>query len=117
MDKPIELVKRNCYWPRMTNWITDSVRFCHSCRHNISVRHKKYRLLQPLKTPYTRWVSVSTDYIVQPPEYRGDTQICIVMYRFIKIAHSIPLKERATATVIAKAFLDKVWKFHALQRK
>lgn len=34
--------------------------------------------------------------------------------RFIKMAHFIALKERVTASDIAKAFLKNVWKIHGL---
>lgn len=64
IDKTMELVQRNFYWPQMTNWVTDYIRSCDECQHNKSVRHKNYGLLQPLETPYAPWVSVSTDFIV-----------------------------------------------------
>lgn len=31
IDKTIELVQRNFYWPAMTNWITDYVQSCDNC--------------------------------------------------------------------------------------
>ena len=50
--KRIELVTRNVYWEKLTNWIKDYVRSCDECQHNKSPRHEKYRLLQPLEVPY-----------------------------------------------------------------
>lgn len=113
----MELVQRNFYWPHMTEWITDYVGSCDECQNNKSIQHKKYGLLQPLKTRYDRWTSVSTNFMVQLPESWGSTQICVIVDRFAKMGHFILLRENATASDIAWAFLDNVWNFPSLPQK
>jgi hypothetical protein len=54
------------------------------------------------------------DFIVALPESEGHTQILVVVDRFTKMAHFIPLKENATASDCAKAFLHNIWKIHGL---
>ena len=85
----IELVTRNCYWEKLTDWINDYVRSCDECQHNKSPRHAKYGLLQPLEVPYAASTSISTDFITQLPESQGYTQRMVEVDHFTKMAHFI----------------------------
>src|SRR5205807_4105841 len=44
----------------------------------------------------------------------GFHQIMVVVDRFTKMAHFIPLNENATASDVAKSFLKEIWKQHGL---
>ena len=113
-EKTIELVTRNFYWEKLTDWINDYVRSCDECQHNKSPRHKKYGLLQPLEVPYAAWTSILVDFITQLPESLGKTQIMVVVDRFTKMADFIGLETGATARDVADTFLKEVWKLHGL---
>ena len=113
-EKTIELVTRNLYWEKLTDWINDYVRSFDECQHNKSPRHAKYGLLQPLEVPYAAWTSISTDLITQLPESQGCTQIMVVVDRFTKMAHFIGLETDATAKDVADTFLRDVWRLHGL---
>ena len=41
MDKTMEIVDRNFYWPEMANNIEDYVRSCEDCQKNKASRHKR----------------------------------------------------------------------------
>jgi len=88
-EKTIQLVLRNFYWEKLTEWINDYVWSCDECQHNKSPRHAKYGLLQPLEVPYAAWTSISADFITQLPESQGQTQIMVVVDRFTKMADFI----------------------------
>ena len=113
-EKTIELVTRNFYWEKLADWINDYVRSCDECQHNISPRHTKYGLLQPLEVPYAAWTSISVDFITQLPESQGKMQIMVVVDRFTKMAHFIGLETNATARDVADTFLKDVWKLQGL---
>jgi len=113
-EKTIGIVTRDFYWKGLGDWIRDYVRSCHECQHSKSPRHAKYGLLQPLEVPYAAWSSISTDFITQPPELQGKTQIMVGVDRFTKMAHFIGLHENATAKDFADTFLREVWKLHGL---
>ena len=67
-EKTIELVTRNFYWEKLTDWINDYFRSCDECQHNKTQRHTKYGLLKPLEVRYAAWTSISVDFITQLPE-------------------------------------------------
>src|SRR5437588_11683706 len=90
------------------------VRTCDTCQRNKSRRHAKYGLLQPLDVLYAPWKSILVDFIVVLPESERKTQIIVVVDRFTKMAHFVPLLETATATDVARAFTQEIWKIHGL---
>ena len=54
------------------------------------------------------------DWIVDLPESNGYTQIWVIVDRFTKMAHLIPLPTKVSAKDIAKIFLKAIWKTHGL---
>ena len=113
-EKTIELVTRNFYWEKLTDWINDYVRSCDECQPNKSPRHTKYGLVQPLEVPYAAWTSISVDFITQEPESQGKTKIMVIVDWFTKMAHFIGLETNATARDVADSFPKEVWKLHGL---
>ena len=112
--KTLELITRSFFWPKMDEWIRNYIRTCDTCQRNKSSRHAQYGLLQPLDTPYAPWRSISVDFIVALPESEGMNQIMVVVDRFTKMGHFIPLKGESSAKDCADAFLKNVWKLHGL---
>jgi len=113
-EKTLEIIKRDFYWKRITDWINDYVRSCTTCQQAKAPRQARFELLSPLQMPYTAWSSTSIDFITQLPNSAGYTQIMVVVDRFTKMAHFIGLQENATAKEMAEAFLKEVWKLHEL---
>ena len=73
-----------------------------------------YGELEQLEVPYRPWSSISMDWIIELPESDGFTQIWVVVDRFTKMAHLIPLPTNTKATDLAKVFLKEIWKHHGL---
>ena len=65
MDKTMELVDRNFYWPEMAEDIEDYVRSCEDCQKNNASRHKRHGALHLLELSYAPWVAISMDFITQ----------------------------------------------------
>ena len=71
MDKTMELVDRNFYWPEMAKDIEDYVRSCEDCQRNKASRHKRHGALHPLELSYAPWDAISMDFITQLPKSDG----------------------------------------------
>ena len=71
MDKTLEMVDQNFYWPEMAKDIEDYVRSCVDCQKNKALRHKRHGTLHPLELSYAPWDSISMDFITQLPKSEG----------------------------------------------
>ena len=117
MDKTTELIRRNFWWPSMIKEIEEYVKSCPDCQKNKAKRHKQYGLLSPLELPYAPWQSIAMDFITDLPLSNGCTELWVVIDRFTKMAHFIPLKENAkTAADLARRFAKEIWRLHGLPR-
>ena len=54
------------------------------------------------------------DFIVALPESEGFNQIMVVVDRFTKMGHFIPLRGESSAKDCADAFLKNIWRLHGL---
>jgi len=112
-DKTIELVRRNFWWPKMNERIIDFVRSCPKCQKNKVARHQPYGLTSPLELPYAPWQSIAMDFITELPVSDGCDQLWVVIDRFTKMAHFVPLRrEGKTAKDLATIFAREIWRFH-----
>jgi len=112
-DKTIELIRRNFWWPKMNERIIDFVRSCLECQQNKASQHRPYGLSSPLELPYAPWQSIAMDFITELLLSEGCDQLWVVIDRFTKMAHFIPLKEKAVAD-LTKIFAREIWRFHGL---
>jgi len=112
-DKTIELIRRNFWWPKMNERIIDFVRSCPECQQNKATRHQPYGLSSPLELPYAPWQSIAMDFITELPLSEGCDQLWVIIDRFTKMVHFLPLRDK-TAADLAIIFGREVWKHHGL---
>jgi len=108
-ERTLELLSRNFYW---TNMERDIRKYCSeydNCQRTEAPRHAKHRLLHPLELACKPWTHISADFITDLPESEGATINLVVVDRFTKMAHFIPIKKKDSPTV-ARAYLENVWK-------
>jgi len=110
-DRTMELISRNFYRPKMEDDVRQYCNECNICQRTKAPRHAKQGLLHPLELPSKPWTHISTAFITDLPESLGYTKILVVVDRFTKMAHFIPLSKKDSPTV-AKAYLENVWKYH-----
>ena len=110
----MKLITRNYYWHDLEKWVRNYVRTCDACQRNKTARSKKYGPLKPLDIPYRPWEHIPMDFITDLPKVGGYEQIWVVVDRFSKIAHFIPLKNRQAGN-LAKTFVREIWRLHGLQ--
>ena len=114
-DKTIELIRPNFWWPKMNERIIDFVRSCPEYQQNKASRHQPYGLSFPLELPYAQWQSIAMDFITELPIFDDCDQLWVVIDRFTKMAHFLPLrKEGKMAANLAVTFAREVWKYHGL---
>jgi len=114
-DKTIELIRRYFWWPKINERIIDFVRSCPECQQNKASRHQPYGLSSPLELPYTPWQSIAMDFITELPVSDDCDQLWVIIDRFTKMVHFLPLKrEEKTAADLAVVFAREIWRYHGL---
>jgi len=98
----------------MEEHITEYVPSCDICQRNKVIRPKKYGLLEPLEVLMRPWTAISMDFIVGLPKAEGYTRICVIVDRFSKKAHFIPLKTEENIKELALTFVKEIWRLNGL---
>lgn len=77
---------------------------------------KSLVLLQPLPISETIWQNISINFIEGLPQSHNKSVIMVMVDKLSKYAHFISLKHPYTATSVAQAFLDNIYKLHGLSQ-
>ena len=113
--KMIELVRRNFFSPQVDHWIEDYVCWCPDCQKNKAAHHTHCRVLHPLELAYKPWDTVSVDFIADLPVSNVCSSIWVVVDRFTKMSHCIPLKDgEKKAPDLVRIFLRERWRHHGI---
>lgn len=109
-------VSRNFSWPGMKKLIRKFVAECDICQRNRYEAILPPGLLQPNKIPDAAWLDISMDFIEGLPKSGGKTVILVVVDRFTKYAHFLPLSHPYSAAIVAEAFIQGVFKLHGMPK-
>jgi hypothetical protein len=78
---------------------------------------KPVGLLQPLSIPDWKWEDISMDFIVGLPSIACKVEsIWVIVDRFTKSAHFIPVHTRFTAEKYAKIYIDRILCLHGVPK-
>jgi hypothetical protein len=94
--------------------IQSFVQACVVCQQAEPDRAKYPGLLQPLHVPSASWEVVPMDFVEGLPKLASANAILVVVDKFSKIGHFIPLRHPFTAATVAKVFRDNVYPYHGL---
>uniref|UniRef100_A0A8C5LPA6 Gypsy retrotransposon integrase-like protein 1 n=1 Tax=Leptobrachium leishanense TaxID=445787 RepID=A0A8C5LPA6_9ANUR len=114
IQKTTELIKRTFWWPNMDLDIYNYVKHCVTCIRSKDMHTKPQGLLQPLPVPSKPWADIALDFIVDLPFSQMYNTILVVIDRFTKMAHFIPIKGLPSAKITAKLFLKEIFRIHGL---
>lgn len=101
-------------WPGMKQGVKDFVSACSICKQAKSEHVKYSGLLQPLPIQKQAWQMVPLDFIEGLPRSSNYNCIMVVMDKFSRYAHFVPLAHPFTAFHIAQAYIINVFKLHGL---
>lgn len=103
-------------WPNLKQTVQQFVQQCEICQQ-AKVEHTKIpRLLQPLPVPSQAWEVISLDFIEGLPVSDRYNTILVVVDKFSKYGHFIPIHHPYIILQIARVFLDNVYKLHGLPK-
>lgn len=103
-------------WSNLCSSIQEFVQQCLICQQAKHELCKSPGLLQPLPIPQGVWQDISLDFIEGLPLSDSKNVILVVVDRFTKFAHFIPLKHPYTAQHVASVFLDRVASIYGLPK-
>lgn len=109
-----QCIKQLFAWPKLKESVKQYVQACAMCQQ-AKVEHMKLPgLLQPLLVPTDTWSIVSMDFIEGLPNSHNKIVIMVVIDKFSKYAHFLPLAHPFTALQVAQCYLNQVYKLHGL---
>lgn len=101
-------------WPHLKQDVDAYVKQCSICQQ-AKVEHVKLPgLLNPLPIPTQPWSIISMDFVEGLPVSGSYNSILVVIDKYSKYGHFIPLKHPYTAPHIAQVFVDNIYKLHGL---
>lgn len=90
------------------------VQKCDVCQ-TMKLEHVPYPgLLQPLGIPDQAWSQISMDFVEGLPLLEGKSIILVVVDRFTKYAHFLPMSQPINAETVATLFMENVYKLRGL---
>jgi hypothetical protein len=101
-------------WPGLKLAVQEFVQQCVVCQQAKHENCKPPGLLQPLKIPQGAWQEILMDFIEGLPKSAGHEIILVIVDRYTKYAHFIPLKHPYSAHSVAKAVFNNVVKLHGM---
>lgn len=107
-------IKAIFYWSKMKFDVISLVQQCQVYARCKSDLGPYPGLLQPLPIPNQARSHISMDFIEGLSRSWGKNVTLVVVDRFTKYSHFIALSHPFTAQVVAKAFLDVIYKLHGL---
>lgn len=101
-------------WPKMKEHIRQYVQSCTTCQQAKPERIKYPGLLEPRPLPEGAWQVVTMDFIDGLPQSNRFNCILVVVDKFTRYAHFLPLSHPFTVAKVAHSYLDNVYKLHGL---
>ncbi|KAE8690574.1 hypothetical protein F3Y22_tig00110894pilonHSYRG00006 [Hibiscus syriacus] len=97
---------------RMKIMTQEHIKQCDICQRTKVEHIPKPGLLQPISVPNNAWEVITMDFIEELPPSTKYKCILVVIDKFTKYAHFLPLSHPYTVVEVAKVYLDQVYKLH-----
>jgi hypothetical protein len=101
-------------WNGMKSIVHTFIKACLICQQAKHDRSKYAGLLQPLPIPEGASQNVSIDFVEGLPQSRHVNCILVVVDKFTRYAHFLPLKHPYTTSSVAKLYLDQIYKLYGM---
>lgn len=107
-------IKQLFAWPKMKETIRSYIQSYEVCQQAKTERIKLPGLLQPLPVPDQAWSIVSMDFVEGLPISHRFNAILVVIDKFTKYGHFVPLPHPFTALQVAQLYMDHIYRLHGL---
>ena len=101
-------------WKGMKHAVKEFVTSCLTCQRAKPDRARLPGLLQPLPVPSAAWQILSMDFVEGLPRSHHANCILVIIDSFTKYAHFLALSHPFSAAMIAKEFLNQVYRLHGM---
>jgi hypothetical protein len=98
----------------MKTVVHEFVKSCITCEQAKPDRSRYPGLLQPLSVPEGVWKVITMDFVEGLPLSSYANYILVVVDKFTKFIHLLPLKHPFTSASVPKLFLDSVYRLHGI---
>jgi hypothetical protein len=111
-------LKSRYWWYGMKRSIAEYVALCDNYQRVEAERQRLVGLLQPLKIPQLKWEEISMVFIVElPTTQSGYDSIWVIVDRFLKVAHFIPVKTTYKGAKLAELYIARIVCLHGVPKK
>ncbi|KAL0148225.1 hypothetical protein M9458_056457 [Cirrhinus mrigala] len=114
ISRTLHLLKNSFWWPSMTKDTTTFIKSCQVCAQSKTPKELPSGLLQRLPIPQRPWSHLSIDFVTDLPSSNEFTTVLVIIDRFSKSCHLIPLKGLPTAMETALALFNHVFRVYGL---
>ncbi|WVZ84759.1 hypothetical protein U9M48_031750 [Paspalum notatum var. saurae] len=114
-NKMYQDLKQKFWWTRMKREIAKYVSECDVCQRVKANHLKPAGMLQPLAVPAWNWEDIHMDFIVGLPRTsKGYDSIWVIIDRFTKSAHFIPVKTTYRTKQYAELYISRIVSLHGV---
>jgi transposase InsO family protein len=100
----------------MKQSIRKQVQSCLVCQQAKPERVCYLGLLQPLPVPNHAWEVISMDFVEGFPKSVRFDGVQVIVDKFSRYAHFIPISHPYSAASVARLFLDNIFKLHSMPK-
>jgi len=116
-NKMYQDLRQRLWWTRMKREIAQYVSECDICKRVKASHLRPAGLLQPLTIPSEKWEDISIDFIVGLPKTaKGYDSTWVVVDRFTKSAHFIPVKTGYKSHQYAELYIARIVSLHGIPK-
>src|SRR3954454_11849901 len=103
------------WWSNMKQDITRYVDEGDVCRRVKEEHQRPAGTLQPLYIPEWKWDKIEMDFVTSfTRSQKGHDAIFVVIDRFSKVAHFLPVKETISASQLADLYVSRIVSLHGI---
>ncbi len=110
----LSLLRDRFWWPNMARDVRRFVQGCPDCAISKCSRHLPAGKILPLPIPNCPWSHLGVDFITDLPVSDGNTCILVIIDRFSKFCHLIPLAGLPTALQTAELLFNQVVHYYGI---
>jgi hypothetical protein len=109
-------IKQLFFWPGLKTDVWAFVQNCATCIQAKPDRSRYPGLLQPLPVLASSFEVITMDFIEGLPQSGSFNAIWVVVDKFSKFSHFMPLKHPFTTASLAKVFMDQIYRLHGMPK-